>query len=190
MNILEQKLAAKFLFPKKLWLETMFTKNSITTEEGLFKRLIKEDFRNVIDHSRLVNLKSILSQDVRVGKLDRPLAVQILAAVNVGVAKRDVEEAGETEEGTGGVNLEEEKKFETKYLDPNLMKEKKKANKEAARLMRLSLTDGLNEIEAIEVERLKNMEHFNIGQKLMLQPPIEVRRGILMLTNANVTYLG
>lgn len=43
-----------------------------------------------------------------------------------------------------GMDDEEEKKFETKYLDPNLMKEKKKQNKDASRMMKLSLTDGLN----------------------------------------------
>ncbi len=103
---------------------------------------MSEDFREVIDTSRLANLKAILSQEVRVAKIERPLAVQIMMATNVGVAKRDTEEnegAGQADEG-----IEEEKKFETKYLDPSLMKEKKKANKDAARLMKLSLTDGLN----------------------------------------------
>jgi RecQ mediated genome instability protein len=56
--------------------------------------------------------------------------------------------------------------------------------------MKLSLTDGLNEMEAIEFERLKEIDHFNIGQKLMLTPPIEVRRGVIFLTNANCSYLG
>jgi hypothetical protein len=106
----------------------------------------------------------------------------------VGVAKKSVEgEENMEEESTGN---EEEKKFESSYLDRNLGKEKKKSNKEAARLMKLLLTDGLNEMEAIESERLKNMEYFDIGQKLFLNPPIEVRRGILFLTCQNVTYLG
>ena len=85
---------------------------------------------------------------------------------------------------------DDDKKFETKYLDPGLIKEKKKQNKDASRMMKLSLTDGFNQLEAIEYERLKNMDYFNIGQKLMLTPPIEVRRGILFLTNKNVSYLG
>jgi hypothetical protein len=65
----------------------------------------------------------------------------------VGVSKRD-----QTEEGDliAAVEEEEEKKFDTKYLDPSLIKEKKKQNKDAHRMMKLSLTDGLNEIEAIE----------------------------------------
>jgi len=56
--------------------------------------------------------------------------------------------------------------------------------------MKLMLTDGLNEMEAVEFERLKNMDYFNIGQKLMLNPPIEVRRGIILLNNKNCSYLG
>ena len=88
-------------------------------------------------------------------------------AQNVGVPKKGGgnEEEGEEEGSVGGV--EEEKRFESTYLDRNLVKEKKKANKEAARIMKLMLTDGLNEMEAIEFERFKNMEYFNIGQKLM-----------------------
>ena len=54
--------------------------------------------------------------------LDRPLAVQILQAINIGVAKRDLNEEGDL----GAADEDEEKKFETKYLDPSLMKEKKK----------------------------------------------------------------
>ena len=86
----------------------------------------------------------------------------------MGVPKKGGGNEGEEgeEEGSGG--LEEEKRFESTYLDRNLVKEKKKANKEAARIMKLMLTDGLNEMEAIEFERFKNMEYFNIGQKLML----------------------
>lgn len=96
-------------------------------------------------------------------KIERPLAVQIVMASNVGVPKKGGvnEEEGEEEGSVGGV--EEEKRFESTYLDRNLVKEKKKANKEAARIMKLMLTDGLNEMEAIEFERFKNMEYFNIG---------------------------
>jgi hypothetical protein len=49
-------------------------------------------------------------------------------AINVGVAKRELDEDGNNDETEG---QEEEKKFETKYLDPSLIKEKKKANKDA-----------------------------------------------------------
>ena len=56
--------------------------------------------------------------------------------------------------------------------------------------MKLSLTDGRHTMEALEVERLMKMDHFAVGQKLMLKPPIEVRRGVLFLNNSNVSYLG
>jgi hypothetical protein len=71
-----------------------------------------------------------------------------------------------------------------------LIKERKKASKEASRMMKLLLTDGLNEMEAIEFERLKNMDYFNIGQKLMLTPPLEVRRGVILLNSQNCSYIG
>lgn len=112
-----------------------------------------------------------------------------MQAVNVGIGKSNMDEDGGEENQIAGDD-EEEKKFETKYLDPGLIKDKKKVNKDSSRLMKLSLTDGLNSIEAIEYERLKNLDYFDIGQKLIITPPVEVRRGILFLTNANVSYLG
>lgn len=44
MNILEQKLAAKFLFPKKAWLEALY-KGGVTQEPQVFKKLLEEDFK-------------------------------------------------------------------------------------------------------------------------------------------------
>lgn len=63
--------------------------------------------------------------------LQRGLAVQIIQASNVGAPKKTSgEEEGEEDEKSsqGG---EEEKKFESTYLDPGLIKEKKKASKDA-----------------------------------------------------------
>ena len=156
MNILEQKLAAKYLFPKRAWLEGMFTKG-VTSETQAFTKLMQEDLRKVIDQSRLQRLN--FTNEIRLAKLEKPLAVQILHAINVGVSKRDLAEEGEIVEG----EEDQDKKFDTKYFDPSLMKEKKKQNKDAHRMMKLSLTDGLNEIEAIEYERFKNMDHFSVG---------------------------
>jgi hypothetical protein len=64
--------------------------------------------------------------------LDRPMAVQVMQATNVGVPKKtsaDGEE-GEDAESNQDAGQEEEKKFESMYLDKNLIKEKKKANKD------------------------------------------------------------
>ena len=85
-----------------------------------------------------------------------------MQAVNVGIGKSNMDEDGGEENQIAG-DEEEEKMFETKYLDPGLIKEKKKVNKDSSRLMKLSLTDGLNSIEAIEYERLKNLDYFDIG---------------------------
>lgn len=134
MNVLEQRLAAMHLFPLRSWLDAL-PKGPV---EKHIQALLQEDFRQVIDKGRLQKLN--FSQEVRLTKLERPLAVQILQAINIGVAKRDLAEDGDLI----GADDEEEKKFETKYLDPNLMKEKKKQNKDASRMMKLSLTDGLN----------------------------------------------
>lgn len=56
--------------------------------------------------------------------------------------------------------------------------------------MKLFLTDGLNDFEAFEYEKLLHLSYFTVGQTFILKPPIEVRRGILMLKQKNIEYLG
>jgi hypothetical protein len=90
-------------------------------------------------------------------KLDQPLAVQILKSTNIGMPMKEQDEEDE------GIDDDDERKFENKYLDPSLLKEKKKIVKEANRMMKLSLTDGLNKLDAIEYERFKLMDYFGIG---------------------------
>lgn len=81
--------------------------------------------------------------------LERPLAVQIQQAINIGAPQR---EQHEEDEDVG------EKNFDSIYLDRALVKEKKKFSREANRMMKLSLTDGLNKMEAIEYERLSEFD--------------------------------
>lgn len=68
------------------------------------------------------------------------------------------------DEEVEAVNEEDEEfKFENKYLDPKLAKEHRKFTKEANRMMKLSLTDGLNKLEAIEYEKINNIDCFTLG---------------------------
>ncbi len=63
MNILETKLAARFLFPKRTWLESLVNVHKVTTEQAALSRLLEEDFRQVIDTSKLQ--KYVFSQETR-----------------------------------------------------------------------------------------------------------------------------
>lgn len=66
--------------------------------------------------------------------------------------------------------------------------EKRKTNRELNRLLKFLLNDGMNEVLAIEVEKLKGitLENCTVGSKLIVKGPIEVRRGIYMLKSSNV----
>lgn len=121
MKQLEKKLATKFLFPKISWLEALVAKG-VTQEPQAIQALCNEDLRIIIDQSKLK--KFDFNYDLKVSILDRPLAVQILEATNVGVPKKshDEDEEGVEEE------TKEEEKLESRYLDPSIMKEKKKVN--------------------------------------------------------------
>jgi len=52
MNILESKLAARCLFPTKVWLERVF-KAGATNEQQVINKLATEDLREIFDTSKL-----------------------------------------------------------------------------------------------------------------------------------------
>ena len=76
---------------------------------------MQEDFSEVIDGTKLQKLN--FSQELKMAFLEKPLAVQILHAINVGAPKKDQEEDGDEK---AEQEEEEDKKFENKYLDPKL----------------------------------------------------------------------
>ena len=90
------------------------------------------------------------------------MALQIISSINIGISKREQDEEvdaiGDEED-----ELDDKDKFENKYLDPKSMKEKKKVNRDASRMMKLTLTDGVNTFEAMEYEKLRHMEYFGPG---------------------------
>ena len=67
---------------------------------------------------------------------------------------------------------------------------KKKYNSNQNRMMKLIMTDGLNKYDAIEYEKLSNIGNFEEHQVFILKGPIEVRRGILLLKQSNLSYIG
>lgn len=66
------------------------------------------------------------------------MAVQLLEAINIGVPKKAQQEDEPDDDA------KEEEKFESRYLDSGLMKEKRAVNTDANRLMKMLLTDGRN----------------------------------------------
>jgi hypothetical protein len=40
MNVIEAKLAAKYLFPKRSWLETLVSVHKVTTDQAALSRLL------------------------------------------------------------------------------------------------------------------------------------------------------
>ncbi len=72
MNILESKLAARFLFPNKQWLERVF-KAGASNEQQVINKMATEDLREIIDASKLTKHK--LDSETKVTKIEKGLAV-------------------------------------------------------------------------------------------------------------------
>jgi len=49
--------------------------------------------------------------------------------------------------------------------------------------------DGISSFEAIEYERLDQVLAFSKGMLLLLQPPLEVKRGLVLLRKQNVKII-
>ena len=75
------------MFPKRKWLETQFV-GGATTEAEMKKRLFIEDWKEVIEQSKLQRFEFNAEQKTP-SLTSKPLAVQILSAINIGVSKRD-----------------------------------------------------------------------------------------------------
>ena len=75
---------------------------------------------------------------------------------------------------------EEGDKFESKFLNKKLAIQERKKNT-GMRIAQLTLSDGINQIEALEDRPLVKVQKFSVGTLIQVQLPCEVRRGILML---------
>ncbi|CDW80160.1 UNKNOWN [Stylonychia lemnae] len=178
-----QQLYKKNLYLKQSWLDNQFSRG-LRTEAQIISAFSKEP--NIAEAVNQTMLKKFdFNKELKVTTLNVSMIVQIQQAFNIGVSKRDQDE---------DVNLEEddkdEDKFENKYLDPGALKEKKKINRDASRMMKITFTDGLNTFDAFEEERLKHIDCFGQGQKFLLKAGIEVRRGMCLLKNDKISYFG
>ena len=146
--------------------------------------------------------KSVMWAD---GFSHKPIVVQLLRLINIGVPQ-SATNAGETECCSDKSDQDDDKedgeqRFENKYLeacdqvainqqkDSEMMKSKHKSGQN--RLFKYLLTDGRVQIIAIEVQPIYgvNLERTLPGSKLLLVGPIQVRRGIWLLKQANVRVL-
>jgi len=69
------------------------------------------------------------------------------------------------------------------------MKEKKAISRDNQRMMKLIFTDGVNDYQGFEENRLFKVSSFEVGDKWLIRPPVEVRRGLLYLKSENVEVL-
>eukprot|EP00347_Sterkiella_histriomuscorum_P023173 403335674 len=183
-------LTLQSLYPVSSWLTQNLPLHK--SLPSLLNQFCKQDFTKVVDTTKLKPWK--FSEDVKIGVTECNMAVQIVSAVNVGLSKReqdDVDQQDSDNEDDENNNASQKlDKLESAYLDPKVMKEKKKIRRDNKRLMKLTLTDGFNTLYAIEDERLISMHSFEEGQALLLQKGVEVRRNIIMLSPKTVSYLG
>ena len=128
------------------------------------------------------------------GFTQKPIVVQILRILNVGVPQQSaaVDNSESEEELSNGE--EQQERFENKYLeacdqvainqqrDEQLKAKDRRANG-TNRLFKYLMTDGRTQVIALEAQPLHciQLERTLPGSKLLFIGPIEVRRGIWLL---------
>ena len=106
--------------------------------------------------------------------------------------ERDLDEE-EGDEDSLNMSTQSVERLDSKYLDKKFGVEKKTAPKtnHANRLVKFTCFDGVNSMLAMEYEKL-DIKDFRTGMILSLRPPIEMRKGMMLLkkTNCEVVYKG
>ena len=90
---------------------------------------------------------------------------------------------------------EVEEKFDSAYLNNSLVpgqgqKTTSRFTPQANRLTKCTLFDGKNKFTAMEYELINTVHDFKTPELILaLKPPIQVRKGMLLLRKANVEVL-
>ncbi|XP_061718990.1 recQ-mediated genome instability protein 1-like [Cydia pomonella] len=178
VNSVRNFLASNFMRVEDEWLtgcvEYLTEDGSNNYSESDIQNLAKEqwllnDLKEICPGSLPANLKS---QQKTV--LNGRFALQINAAVDIGTpAYQQYMKL----QKVNTENLEATTKFEDKV--PN------------HRMIKLYLTDGVQEISAIEYKPMRNLScDITPGCKALIKGPIECRRGVLLLTESSIELLG
>ncbi|XP_063625690.1 recQ-mediated genome instability protein 1-like [Cydia splendana] len=178
INSVRNFLASNFMRVEDEWLtgcvEYLTEDGSNNYSESDIQNLAKEqwllnDLKEICPGSLPANLKS---QQKTV--LNGRFALQINAAVDIGTpAYQQYMKL----QKVNTENLEATTKFEDKV--PN------------HRMIKLYLTDGVQEISAIEYRPMRNLScDITPGCKVLIKGPIESRRGVLLLTESSIELLG
>ncbi|XP_063537349.1 recQ-mediated genome instability protein 1-like [Cydia strobilella] len=178
VNSVRNFLASNFMRVEDEWLtgcvEYLTEDGSNNYSESDLQNLAKEqwllnDLNEICPGSLPANLKS---QQKTV--LNGRFALQINAAVDIGTpAYQQYMKL----QKVNTENLEATTKFEDKV--PN------------HRMIKLYLTDGVQEISAIEYRPMRNLScDITPGCKALIKGPIECRRGVLLLTESSIELLG
>lgn len=178
MNSVKDYLAAHHMYAVDDWLSGLLDYFSGDTEsnysESEIQNLAKEqwmlnDLKDISPGSLPANLKN-QPRTILQGKF----ALQINSAIDIGTP------AYQQYQKLLKVNLENVEAT-TNYEDKI----------SSRRMMKLYLTDGVQEISAIEYKPMRNLTcDITPGLKVLIKGPIECRRGVLLLTEDKIDLLG
>ncbi|XP_047992874.1 recQ-mediated genome instability protein 1-like [Leguminivora glycinivorella] len=178
VNSVRNFLASNFMRVEDEWLtgcvEYLTEDSSNSYSESDIQNLAKEqwllnDLKEICPGSLPANLRG---QQKTV--LNGRFALQINAAVDIGTpAYQQYMKL----QKVNTENLEATTKFEDKVP--------------SHRMIKLYLTDGVQEISAIEYKPMRNLScDITPGCKVLVKGPIECRRGVLLLTESSIDLLG
>ena len=123
--------------------------------------------------------------------LESPIVLQIVSTTNIGIPQNlqldDINDSDSDES--------DDEKWENKYLDSSVMNDSEsqralKKQAEGNRMLKFCLTDGINQFQAVEIEKLTSLTvDVEAGTKVLIKPPCEIRRSIYFLNNSNTELI-
>lgn len=192
LNKVEQFLQKNYIYCTKSFLKNKIEafKNLPKLEEKILEVIRTEDINSFIDKEKIGNFKLAESckYDVKNVKIKYNLLFQIDGYSNIA---EPLEKNNKANEANNNENLDELDNFESNYLQGDGEENVKQTEKV---ILKIKLTNGVDTLYGFEYEELTDLKKFlatkdNKFVKIIVGPEVEVRRGILYLSQKNVKLI-
>ena len=192
LNKVEQYLQKNSIYCTKSFLKSKIEifKNLPKLEEKILEVIKTENIENFIDKEKMKSFK--LSEsckfDVKKTIIKNNLIFQIEGYSNIAEPLEKVNKANEA----NSENLDEVDNFESNYLQGDGEENVKQTEKV---ILKIKLINGVDTLYGFEYEELTELKKFfttakdNKFVKIIVGPEVEVRRGILYLSQKNVKLI-
>lgn len=171
----------QFIFLNYEWISSLYQSYIVDQEyrKDKFLLFLKQQIIDLnisvfIDYQQIKSINEINNFDIKVNMIKGYYFLQILQIGNISEPKK-----------LYSSNIDVVEKIDNKYLRSE---EENKVQEKQSSLNKMLLTDGRDEILAFEYEKIPfiNISMMTKQQKVLIGPEVEIRRGIMYLTQKNI----